>query len=142
MEFPDRWATSCFNYFFLILFFSILLSLAPSVIPSFPLPTTKDKSSHWVLFVLYPFDNRRRCILIRQSPPSPGNGICQTGTKQDGRDRARHVEAHRPYMFRLWAVHVILASPIVYSLLPGPRKVLERNRERARGEMIAVFLAW
>lgn len=84
------------------------------------------------LFVLYPFDNGRRCILIGQSPPSPGNGICQIGTRLDGHDRARHVEAHRPTCLGLWAVHVILASPIVYSLLPEPHIVLEKPQKKSK----------
>lgn len=74
-------------------------SLPPYVISSLPLYTTKDQISWWVLCVLYPFDNRRWCILIRQSPPAPGNGTCHLGTRQDGCDRARHVEAHRPTLF-------------------------------------------
>ena len=125
---------------FLILFL-LSLSLSFAIISPFPLFTRKYKSSCWVLLVLYPFDNRRWCILFRQSPPSPGNGNCQIGTRQDGWNIPRLVEAHRPYMFRLWAVHVILASPIVYSLLPGPHRVLKKP-QRERGEMIAVFLAW
>lgn len=44
------------------------------------------------------------------------------------------MEAHRPSMFRLWAVHIILASSIVYSLLPGPRKVLEKPQRVGGGE--------
>ena len=43
------------------------------------------------------------------------------------------MEAHRLSMFRLWAVHVILASSIVYSLLPGPRKVLEKPQRKSKG---------
>lgn len=94
IAFPDHWATSHFNYFLLILF---SLPFLPSYLLYLrPFPTRKDQIGWWVLFVLYLFNNGGWFILIRQGPPSPGNGTCQLGTRQDGRDRATHVEGHRP----------------------------------------------
>ncbi len=89
---PDRLATRCFIYFFSSSF--PYPSLPPSIICSLPLHTRKDQISWRVLFVLYPLNNGRWSILIRQSPLSAGNGTCQLGTRQDGCHRAGLVEAH------------------------------------------------
>lgn len=73
----------------------------------------------------------------------PGNVICQTRHEAGRTEQSQTCGSTLPYMFRLWAVHVILASPIVYSLLPGPHRVLEKlqskSKKKRRGEMIAVF---
>lgn len=97
IEFPDRWATSRFNYFF---FFSHLIfsPLLPRCHIFFScLFTKKYKSICWLSLVLYPSDNERWCIVIRQSPtPAQEMWFVKQGTRQDGQNRARRVEAHRP----------------------------------------------
>lgn len=54
-------------------------------------------------------------------------------TSQGSHDRVGHVKRTADVCalpFKLWAVHVILASPIVYSLLPGPHRVLKKRKSK------------
>ena len=124
--FPDRWATSDFNYFFLILF--------P---PLFPLPlchifsaSTKqktDKCRRWVSFVLSHF-SITDSLLIRQSP---GNG---TGTSQE------EPGCTPPYKFRLGAVHVIRAFLIFNSLHHEPHRAWGNKERGCKKGVIGAFL--
>lgn len=74
------------------------------IILSSPSMLHRDKSSQWVLFALFIFDNGRWCILIKHSP---GNGICQKSTGQ----------VTDPGLWKqtgpkgLWAEHIVHAFP-------------------------------
>lgn len=56
--------------------------------------------------------------------PSPGSEAGRTWRSQTCGSTPAHT-------FGLWAVHVILASHIVYSLLPGPHRVSEKPQRKS-----------
>lgn len=94
LVFPDHWATSRFNYFFFFFFSTyfqpVLLFFHPSYLLSLS-PPEKIRSVGGFCLFFYIFDNGRWCIYCRSGSAHPVQEV-----RQDGHDRARHVEAHRP----------------------------------------------